>query len=86
MRIFKLSIIFLLGSLLAVLSAMAQDPLIAPSQGQYQQSELLVSKTVPVIVDGKELFQVAGITSASNVDFSMRWEAQPDFTSILDSC
>ena len=63
MSTFKLSIMFLLGFLLAALSAMAQDPLIASSQGQYQKSELLVSKSVPVIVDGKELFQIGGITS-----------------------
>jgi small-conductance mechanosensitive channel len=38
--------------------ALAQD-----EQGQYQRSELLLSKSVPVIVDGNELFQVGGITS-----------------------
>ena len=54
---------FLLGFLLVALSVMAQDPLIVSSQGQYQKSELLVSKSVPVIVDGKELFQIGGITS-----------------------
>ena len=63
MSTFKLSIMFLLGFLLAALSAMAQDPLIASSQGQYYQSEMLVSQSAPVIVDGKELFRVGVVSS-----------------------
>jgi hypothetical protein len=63
MSTFRLSIMFLLGFLFVALSAMAQDPLIASSQGQYYQSEMLVSQSAPVIVDGKELFRVGGISS-----------------------
>ncbi len=48
---------------LSIFSGICSQVLAEDGQGQYQKSELLVSKPAPVIVDGKELFQVGGITS-----------------------
>jgi hypothetical protein len=58
-----LSSLGLLFISLIIFSGICSQVFAQDEQGQYQKSELLVSKPVPVIVDGNELFQVGGITS-----------------------
>jgi small-conductance mechanosensitive channel len=48
---------------LVIFSGMHSEVLAQDSPGQYQKSELLTSESVPVIVDGRELFLLGGVSS-----------------------
>jgi len=48
---------------LTILCGLPSQVLSQENQDQFQKSELLISKAHPVIVDGKELFQVGGVSS-----------------------
>jgi small-conductance mechanosensitive channel len=53
----------LLLSSLTIFLSMHSLVLAQEEQGQYRNSEMLTSASAPVIVDGKELFQVAGVSA-----------------------